>query len=579
MTLKLSTNPNELRKQFYSLKNAQDVADILQIPLERLYYHIYIVPESSRYTTFEISKRTGGSRTISAPVTALKLIQRKLNQVLLCVYQPKPSVHSYLHKRSVVTNAKVHLGRRHILNIDLLDFFPSINFGRVRGLLMGKPYNIEAAAATILAQVCCFNNQLPQGSPTSPIVSNMICGQLDSQLTRISKVNKCDYTRYADDITFSTNQREFPSALAEINDIGQVQVGKELESIITQNGFQINPNKVRLRNEYRRHQVTGIITNKVLNVRRVYIYQIRSMLHAWEKFGLENAQKEFWNQYNYKHRHPSKNLPQFVSVIKGKIDFLGMVRGKDNNIYINLYRRLWALAPGYIKKLPQPLESLSKAIVYCEGKTDKRIFCIAWEKLYVNQPMPFQVKECDPVESNKMGGAGGADTLSKILETVRYDSAQIILGIFDRDHEGIEKYNKLPKRFKKVVGLDAKVADHDKAVALLLPIPKGKEKYAEYQNLCTEFYFSEQALKKKTKDGKCLVFRFPKIKTTVERKGAPILEQKLSDIPETREIKAGKTEFANKIVHSLVATEFENFRILFEKIEGVLIYCFQRVKA
>jgi hypothetical protein len=199
---------------------------------------------------------------------------------------------------------------------------------------------------------------------------------------------------------------------------------------------------------------------------------------------LEAAQKEFWKHYNYKHRHPSKNLPSYLSVVKGKIDFLGMVRGKDNNIYTNLYRRLWTLAPDYIKKLPQLPDSLSKALVYCEGKTDRSIFYTAWEKLYVGQSIPFQILECDPVESSKKGGAGGADTLSKILETVRYDSTKVILGIFDRDHEGIEKYNKLPKRFKKVVGIDAKVADHDKAVALLLPIPKGKEKYADYQNLC-----------------------------------------------------------------------------------------------
>jgi hypothetical protein len=85
-------------------------------------------------------------------------------------------------------------------------------------------------------------------------------------------------------------------------------------------------------------------------------------------------------------------------------------------------------------------------------------------------------------------------------------------------------------------------------------------------------------LNKKTKDGKGLIFKFPKIKTTVERRGAPVLEQKLSSILETREIKEGKKEFANKIVPSLNTLEFENFRILFEKIEGVLFYCLQRAK-
>ena len=207
MSVKLSAKPDELCGKFYALKTPQDVADLLEIDLQRLYYHIYIVRESSRYTTFDIPKRYGGHRTISAPVTALKIIQRKLNQVLLQTYSPKPSVHSFLLRKSILTNARVHVARRRILNIDLEDFFPSINFGRVRGLFMGIPYNLNPTVATILAQICCTNNQLPQGAPTSPIVTNMICAKMDSQLMGLAKANKCDCTRYVDDITFSTNLR------------------------------------------------------------------------------------------------------------------------------------------------------------------------------------------------------------------------------------------------------------------------------------------------------------------------------------------------------------------------------------
>ena len=110
MSVKLSAIPEELRRKFYDLRAPQGVADLLEVDLQRLYYHIYIVAESSRYTTFDIPKKSGGTRTISAPATALKIIQRKLNQVLLQVYPPKPSVHSFLPNRSIVSNARVHVG-------------------------------------------------------------------------------------------------------------------------------------------------------------------------------------------------------------------------------------------------------------------------------------------------------------------------------------------------------------------------------------------------------------------------------------------------------------------------------------
>lgn len=376
LTLRLIADPEQLRQQFDSLKTAQDVADLLEIELGRLYYHLYIVPQTSRYTTFDIPKKAGGVRAISAPATALKVIQRKLNQVLLDVYSPKPSVHSFVRDRSILTNAKVHSRRRNVLNIDLRDFFPSINFGRVRGLFMGKPYNLAPAASTILAQICCFNNELPQGSPASPIVSNMICGRLDSQLTGLAQHNRCDYTRYADDITFSTNLREFPPALATVNDLGQVEVGFELNHIIQENGFEINPDKVRLRHKSRRQDVTGLVTNRFANVRRKYVRQIRAMLHAWEKFGLQAAEKEFRDRHDYheKHRNPQKNNPAFEQVVKGKIDFLGMVRGKQDFIYLRFIDRLRVLAPELIKQPVPPGQDSSATelapLVYTEGKSD-----------------------------------------------------------------------------------------------------------------------------------------------------------------------------------------------------------------
>jgi len=346
LSSRLSAEPEELKSKFAALKTRKDVAGLLEIDPQLLNYHLYISPRSKRYTTFEIPKRSGGTRKITAPVTALKIIQGNLNQVLQQVYYEKrrPSVHSFIPNHSILTNAKTHLGREWVLNLDLKDFFPSITFPRVIGLFKKKPYEIPPPAATVLAQICCFEDKLPQGAPTSPIISNMICAKLDNELNRFARKHRCKYTRYVDDITFSTNNYDFPSDLAKINSPGQVELGDELKLIIAQNWFEVNPDKVRLRRRNLRQEVTGLTVNDFSNsgrpnVRRQYIRQIRAMLHAWEKEGLVNAEKEFFKRHYKKHRAPFKKPPPLKHILNGKIGFLGMIIGKDSSVYLRYYHQ------------------------------------------------------------------------------------------------------------------------------------------------------------------------------------------------------------------------------------------------
>jgi RNA-directed DNA polymerase len=339
MSLRLSTTPDELRNKFASLSTKQDIAALLEVGVDRLNYHLYVSSRATRYKTFEISKRSGGTREISMPTTPLKIIQQKLNQVLQCVYKPRPPVYSFIHNRDIVKNAKNHLRRQYVLNIDLKDFFPSITFPRVRGLFIAKPYNLNQAVATILAQICCFDSKLPQGAPTSPIVSNMICAKLDNELQRLARKYNCRYTRYADDITFSTQELVFPTALAYNDAKGKLEVGDELKHIIHQNWFDVNPDKVRLRKRNVCQVVTGLIVNESLNVRSQYVRQIRAMLHAWEKYGFENAEKEFLKYHDHKNRAPFRPPPSFKQIVNGKLGFLGMVVGKDNPIYLRYWRQ------------------------------------------------------------------------------------------------------------------------------------------------------------------------------------------------------------------------------------------------
>jgi RNA-directed DNA polymerase len=339
LSLRLSAEPEDLKSRFATLKDAQNVANLLEIDRQHLNYHLYISPRSTRYTIFDIPKRSGGTRKISTPVTALKIIQQKLNQVLQQVYKLRPSVHSFISERSILTNARAHVRREWVLNIDLKDFFPSITFPRVRGLFIAKPYQIVPAAATVLAQICCFEGRLPQGAPTSPIVSNMICAKLDNELYRLARKHRCRYTRYADDITFSISESDFPAALAKINSQGQLEVGNELNRIIHENWFEVNPDKVRLRRRNPWQEVTGLTVNERPNVKRQYVRQLRAMLHAWERFGIDNAQQEFLKRHDKKHRAPFKDPPSLEQVIDGKIGFLGMVIGKDNPVYLRYHRQ------------------------------------------------------------------------------------------------------------------------------------------------------------------------------------------------------------------------------------------------
>lgn len=262
----MELTPEELRAKFCELKNPVDVAELLDIEKARLNYYLYIYPPNRRYKKFFIPKRSGGLREINAPATALQIVQAKLNQVLQVVYRPRPSVHSFIAKNSIATNARVHSGRNYVFNVDLADFFPSITFPRVRGMFIAKPYQLPPSVATVLAQICCHNNILPQGAPTSPIISNMLCAKMDNELGRLARKYRCRYTRYADDLTFSTDSEYFPDALAKYDSKGILRAGEELKKVISDNGFTIAIKKLRLRRSNVRQQVTGLIVNKGVNV-------------------------------------------------------------------------------------------------------------------------------------------------------------------------------------------------------------------------------------------------------------------------------------------------------------------------
>lgn len=313
--------------------------NLFGMPYDALKVLIYPCPE---YKTYIIKKRNGSPRIIQEPRLQLKAVQKKL---LDFMYKhagpPKLCVHGFTPKRSIVTNAKKHCSPRslHLLNVDIEDFFPSINFYRVRGVFLKKPFGFSHSVATVLAQICTVNNSLPQGAPTSPMLANLVCRSLDKDLMDLAKRNHATYTRYSDDITFS-----FPRLSPNICsfDSGILALGDELQALFKAHNFRINPAKSRLSSSRHRLEVTGLIINKFPNVKRVYVDKIRGALHAWERYGYAATALE-WEQKPYHRQLRTGVRSQLKAMLRGKLLFLHMVRSRDDALYTRLaekYNRL-----------------------------------------------------------------------------------------------------------------------------------------------------------------------------------------------------------------------------------------------
>ncbi|MBB4274132.1 retron Ec67 family RNA-directed DNA polymerase/endonuclease [Rhizobium mongolense] len=287
--------------ELVALKNAVDLTDVavlLGVKPKDLSYALYIQPSSAKYRAFEIPKKGGGFRLITAPEPRLRSIQRRLADLLLTIQQELEvqrtkskgivAAHGFKKSLSIITNARCHRGKSFVFNGDLKDFFPSMNFGRVYGFfLKNRDFELHPKVATVLAQIACFENRLPQGSPCSPVISNFIAGILDRHLSKLAAENRCTYTRYADDLTFSTNEAIFPEQVARLvrgaND--KWVAGYELAGRVARSGFQINELKTRLQYRNSRQDVTGLVVNEKLNVPSEYYKLARAMCHHLFKDG------------------------------------------------------------------------------------------------------------------------------------------------------------------------------------------------------------------------------------------------------------------------------------------------------
>lgn len=384
----LLASDDVLRAKFRALAADSDVADLLEVPAAQLRYILYHGRRAYPYRTFHIAKRSGGTRMIAAPPPSLRILQRKLHHVLSLVVSARPTAHGFVRGRGIVTNARLHVGRTQVLNVDIADFFGAIHFGRVFGVLRSSPFGIQAAAAAVIAQLCTFDGmypggikgaastdsgaRLPQGAPTSPIISNMVSRRLDRELFELAREHGWNYSRYADDITFSTMSRFLPGELAERvgGSLAKVEAGAVLSSIFERNGFRLNPDKTRLHTRKQRQLVTGLVVNRATNVPRSFVRNTRAMINDARIRGVIDAEERMRSLYG-RSKDPSSGSPSFEEVLRGRLSYIEMVKGGNDPVLNNLASQALLVFPkfSYQTRISTPHSAFGTNNTWSEWKT------------------------------------------------------------------------------------------------------------------------------------------------------------------------------------------------------------------
>lgn len=465
------------------LRNAEslhDLAEILGYTPKGLGYLAYGMEKSKKYEVFKIDKKSGGKRTISAPVPELKKLQKHLaNALYLCRSEIekeiienkkggalKPVSHAYRKELSIITNANVHKNRRYVLNIDLKDFFPSINFGRVRGYFINnKHFKIDSDVATVIAQIACHDDELPQGSPCSPIISDLVGGILDYRLISLATDCKVTYSRYADDITFSTNLKNFPKGIAKYSKKKKKWIlSDDLKQAVSRAGFSVNNKKIRMQYRSSRQSVTGLLVNSNVNIKPEYYRNLRAMshslFHTGEYYLPEDADKK-----TIESLEKLRGMLSFAYLVKSK-NFPEARQGGFNGRAIEeLFAKfLWFQ---YFLKSPKPL-------IICEGKTDNIYLKLAIRNLPKFQPLLGEVESqkvkynvnffnYENLSSEVLGLTGGGSPLAGFVGTYQKKRKQYsadvepkpVIVIVDNDSGSSDIFGSIKRNFDKKISLDS----------------------------------------------------------------------------------------------------------------------------
>lgn len=316
-------------------ENEEALAKAMGIQVKHLRFLAYNrkVSKVSHYRRFYMQKKSGGKRLISAPMPLLKKIQYWVMDNILDPIPTHESAHGFKKEHSIVSNARPHVKQDVVINHDFKDFFPTINFRRVKGVFQNLGYSEKIA--TIFSAICTEPDVemvkmdgikyfvakgarvLPQGAPTSPVLTNILCYKMDKRLAGVAKSLNFNYSRYADDLTFSASGEA-------VKDLYKLLW--RVKSIATDEGFNLHPNKLRIMKKGSRQEVTGVVVNDELGVCRNTLRKFRALLHQIEKTGWEGKK---WGT--------SPNLPASVW---GYANFVFMVKPKKGEALLEKVKAL-----------------------------------------------------------------------------------------------------------------------------------------------------------------------------------------------------------------------------------------------
>jgi RNA-directed DNA polymerase len=542
------------------------VADLVGLPPSKLAWWAWVFPRAKRYRRFEISKGNGSSRVIDAPIEPLKRIQRHLATSFSQAYRPPAHVHGFTRARSPLTNASVHVAQRWVFAIDLEDFFPSITERRVHGLFRNWPFDYPEEVAALLARLCCFRGSLPQGAPTSPIISNYICRGMDRQIAKLAMSHRCFYTRYADDLSFSTDRSVFPTGLASFDE-GRATPSPALRQLIEGAGFTINDRKVRMQVAFQRQRVTGLIVNEKVNVPRRYIRGLRALLYIWKRYGEEDASKSLRRASPDPNWPPGKAYPGLAAVARGRVQYVGSVRGWDDPAYLDLAHRLSECDPQFRAPTTVPGVEL-RARLYTEGPTDPRHIRAALGAFHARgefSNLQLLIDEETP--------RGNDQQLREHCERLaEFGSDDLAVALFDWD----------TKLAKDAVGSDGWKEYGANVVAVGLANPPWR---GEDEPRCIELLYEDSVLETKDADGR-RVYRMSEFNPTTsihesERCVIPhagqargqLLAAEVFEVGTSARLARSKAAFARAVEEhpeSFSTLSFDGFRPTFERIVTAL---------
>lgn len=528
------------------LRKCTCIADLvsefkLKITAKEFGYVVYHLSDDLKYEEFDIPKKNGTLRRIHSPKPALKYIQKEFSSIIFnCINEIRldnvnylACNHAFERDKSIVSNADLHKNKKFILNIDIKDFFGSIHYGRIKGFLVNDShFKLNEKVSQVIARLATYHKILPQGSPLSPILATLIGNIMDVRFLKLAKKYRFSYSRYADDITLSSNKSFDKDIVYWCENNEKWVAGKKVINILTDSGFAINQEKTRVSYSNDRQTVTGVVVNKQRNVTSEYRRTNRAMVYSLLSTGtfrindspggieqlIGRLNHSIYVKYYDSNFSKDLDVSERVQIKKSKQKELikiinsNWLPNKANSQLADHQMRLLRSVI-YFKYII----NVGQTTIFPEGFTDPIYFNVAKEMLNINNNIRFQQLNNG---LKKLGLLGGAACINSFVINIKENSDKFIC------HKQIEVIPKYPVIFildyddgldncgfilKEIQINQQYIFIRDNIYVLLLK-PKGKAKnhHKEKENMaCIENFilFENKPIEPNSTDSEAINFK------------------------------------------------------------------------